>query len=98
MPRKKNQPEEYIPVKTLKAMKVLPPFKAVAEWCGGKIVNQGIKFSHIELEFEGQTYWAQEGTVIFESTRPDGTAAGYYAPGFDIEEFEKLYRKATPDA
>lgn len=97
MPRKVNQPEDYYLRHPLTVMKVLRPFKKVADWCGGKAEFHGASFDYILLSFEGQNYFAREGAVIAQSKRPDGTVAGYYMISPSVEEFEKNYRKATPD-
>lgn len=79
-------------------MKVVRPFQDVADWCGGRIVKVGIRFSHIELEADGEITRVREGSIIIQDRLPDGTVTGYYSPYMmDIENFDKMYRKAGPD-
>ncbi|WKW85517.1 hypothetical protein SEA_REYNAULD_65 [Rhodococcus phage Reynauld] len=46
---KKPGPKKYVPREPIEAMKVEPPFKAVAEWCGGEIVKDGPRFAFISI-------------------------------------------------
>lgn len=78
-------------------MKVLRPYQAVADWCGGRVVTHGLKFSHIEIEYQGEIFRAGHGGIIIQDRWQDGTVAGYYSPHMmNAEDFEKTYRKAVP--
>ncbi len=64
MPRKPNQPEIYTAKYGVEAMKVAQPFKSVAEWCGGSIIKDGVKFLYVLIEGSGEQQRAPEGSYI----------------------------------
>lgn len=98
MPSPKNKPHAYLPRQPIMAMKVLRPYQDVADWCGGRVVKDGARFSHIELERDGEIMRAKEGGIIIQDRLPDGTVTGYYVPYMmNAEDFNRIYRKAESD-
>lgn len=96
MPRKENKPELYVRRQGFMAMRVARPYKAVAEWCGGRVVTDGAKFSHIETEYQGEVYRAREGGLILQAVDHNGDVLGYYTP-ISQTGFASAWRKAEDD-